>query len=127
MTRFLAHFLFLLAAWTLVIKFLLPVVWANVEGVPLGTYIYWDFWWAVHIWLGLALLDQPRYAWVLALAVSVAEITIVVVKLTLFLADPDWTVWSMNWFVNKLFVLACFAIILCHALLRRHLYGGARG
>jgi hypothetical protein len=109
---FLAHFLFLLAAWTLVIKYAFPVAYALAEGVPLTTYVYWDFWWVVHIWLGWSLLRWQRYTFEFAIAVSVVEIIIIVAKFVQFLSAPEWTIWRTNWFVNKIFVLACFILLL---------------
>src|SRR5919106_5407001 len=88
MIVFLAHFLIVLAAWTVTIKFLFPIAYALGEGAPLDTYIYWDFWWVVHLWLAWALLRWQPYAYALALGVSTVEIAIVVTKLVLFLADP---------------------------------------
>ncbi len=126
MIRFLAHFLFLLAAWTLIIKYLLPVTWALIEGAPVASYVYWDLWWVAHLWLGWALLARPRYLRAMALGVSFTEIVIVAVKFALFLAQPHWTIWSMNWFVNKLFVLACFVLLAYHALTRGEQYRRAR-
>ncbi len=122
MLRFFAHFLFLLAAWTLVIKFILPIVWAIHEGATIQTYIYWDFWWAAHLWLGWALLTQHKFAWPGAVIISAVEILIIVTKFWLFLLDPQWTLWTMNWFVNKLFVLTCFLALLGHALARKKAY-----
>ncbi len=122
MRRFFAHFLFLLAAWTLVIKWILPVVWALDEGVSISTYIWWDFWWVAHIWLGVALIYGTRFLMSFLIIVSVLEIGIVVTKFALFLPDPEWTIWTMNWFVNKVFVLAVFVMLLSHALSNRKLY-----
>ena len=48
-----------------------------------------------------------------------AEIAIIVTKLALFLADPEWTIWTTNWFINKLFVLACFCLLLPTLVLQR--------
>ena len=101
MIAFFAHFLYVLAGWTLVIKFAFPVAMALAEGVPTGTYVYWDFWWVVHIWLGWSMLHWQRYTWWLAVGVALVEIVIVVVKLWLFLADPEWTIWQTNWFINS--------------------------
>jgi hypothetical protein len=116
MLRFLAHFLFLLAAWTVVIKYLFPMAYAWAEGVPIGTYVFLDFWPVVHIWVGWSLLHWQRYSYALALSVSVAELVIVVTKLVLFLQAPAWTIWRTNWFINKIFVLACFALLLGYLL-----------
>lgn len=114
MRAFLAHFLFVLAAWTLVIKFALPLAWSIAEGAPLLHYVWWDFWWVAHLWLGWALLARPRYLLALALAVAVPEVIIVVTKFALFLPAPEWDIWTMNWFVNKVFVLAVFVLLLVH-------------
>jgi hypothetical protein len=109
---FLAHFLILLAAWTVTIKFLFPAVFSLFEGSPLTTHIYWDFWWVVHLWLAWALLDWRPYTRALAIGVSVVEIAIILTKFAFFLTSPEWTIWTTNWFVNKLFVLACFLLVL---------------
>ena len=47
----------MLAAWTLIIKYAFPMAWALNEGAPLLRYVWWDFWWVAHIWLGLALIE----------------------------------------------------------------------
>ena len=119
MVKFFAHFLFLLAAWTLVIKFAFPISFSWHEGSPLGTYVLWDFWWTIHLWLGWTLIFWQRYTYVFAISVSVLEISIITIKFTFFLADPSWTIWTANWFINKLFVLACFVSILGYFFTKR--------
>jgi hypothetical protein len=121
---FLAHFLIVLAAWTVTIKFLFPVAYALGEGVPIATYIYLDFWWVVHLWLAWALLRWQPYTYALAIGVSTVEIAIIVTKFALFLPDPEWTIWTTNWFINKLFVLACFGLMLPYLVLYRPRRGG---
>ncbi len=132
MRTFLAHFLFVLAAWTLTIKYAFPVVWALAEGTPPLGYVWWDFWWVAHLWLGWALLARPGYLFRLALAVAVVEVIIVVSKFVLFLGAPEWTIWTTNWFINKVFVLGVFVLMLTHMALapgeyraRRDPAGGA--
>ncbi len=128
MIAFLAHFLFILAAWTVTIKYLFPVGYALAAGAPIGTYVYWDFWWVVHLWLGWALLNWQRYTLGLAIAVAVAEIAIVVTKFAMFLSAPEWTIWRANWFINKMFVLACFILLLAYVLTNfQRLRHGASG
>jgi hypothetical protein len=116
---FLAHFLIVLAVWTVTIKFVFPIGYALAYGLPPGSHIYWDFWWVIHLWLAWALLRWKPYAWLLAIGVSSSEILIVVAKLALFLAAPEWTIWTTNWFINKLFVLLCFGLMLPYFVLRR--------
>lgn len=115
--RFFAHFLFILAAWTIVIKYVFPVTYATYNELPLGTHVYLDAWPVVHIWLGWSLLHWQRYTFHFAIGVSVAEIAIVVSKFVLFLASPEWTIWRTNWFINKLFVLGCFVMLLTWLLM----------
>ena len=126
MRSFLAHFLILLAAWTVTIKFLFPVAFALAEGAPLRSYIYWDFWWVIHLWLAWTLLRRPPYTTALALGVAAIEIAIIVTKLVFFLSAPEWTIWTTNWFVNKLFVLACFCLMLSWLALRQRRQHKAR-
>ena len=112
MRTFLAHFLFILAAWTVVIKYLFPLAYALSEGKPAGSYVFLDFWPLVHVWVGWSLLHWNRFTFALALTVSIAEIGIVVTKFVLFLAAPEGTIFRTNWFINKIFVLACFVLLL---------------
>jgi len=112
MRSFLAHFLFILAAWSVVIKYLFPIARALADGIPIGTNVYLDLWPVVHVWVGWSLLHWNRHTFALALTVSVAEIGIIVTKLVRFLQAPEWTIWHTNWFINKLFVLACFVLLL---------------
>jgi hypothetical protein len=117
MTRFFAHFLFILAAWTIVIKYLFPIGFAMAEGVPSGTYVYWDLWPVVHVLVGWSLLNWNRYTFPFAVGVSVVEIVIIVTKFAAFLAAPEWTIFRTNWFINKIFVLACFVLLLGYLVL----------
>jgi hypothetical protein len=41
-----------------------------------------------------------------------------VAKFAMFLSAPDWNIWSTNWFINKMFVLACFTLLLSYCLLK---------
>lgn len=116
MISFLAHFLFVLAAWTIVIKFLFPVAFALHESAPSLQYVMWDFWWIAHIWLGWSMLHWRRYTYAAAMWISVVEIVIVVTKFWSFLMAPEWNIWRTNWFINKLFVLACFILLLTYLL-----------
>ncbi len=119
MRIFIAHWLILLAAWTLVIKFVFPLVFDAAYDHSVGTHIYWDFWWVIHLWLAYALYTKPGYLWRFAVVVSVIEIGIIVIKFYQFLLQPDWTVWQTNWFINKVFVLSCFVVLLVYCLFRR--------
>jgi len=116
MVTFLAHFLFILAGWTLLIKYVLPFIFAANEALPLTHYVMWDFWWVAHIALGWSLLNWRRHTYAFAMVVSVVEIIIVVTKFVYFLSAPEWTIWTMNWFVNKVFVLVCFVLMLGYFL-----------
>jgi len=126
-TSFLAHFLFVLAAWTIFIKYLFPVAFAIAEGEALARWVYWDLWPVAHAWLGWALLLRPPWTRKLAIVMAVIEIAIIATLLWLFLADPEWSIWRTNWFVNKVFVLACFVLVLGTALLKPEQLEGRAG
>ncbi|SHK28290.1 hypothetical protein SAMN05216369_1342 [Marinobacter antarcticus] len=115
---FLAHLLLILVAWTIFIKYLFPIGFALVSNEPWTTYIYWDLWPVAHLWLAWALLAGPRYTRMLAIGMSVVEIFIIVTLFIWFLADPEWSIWRTNWFVNKVFVLAAFVLVLATAVFR---------
>jgi hypothetical protein len=114
--RFIAHLLIVLAAWTLLIKFVFPVAMAASEKIGLLSYVYWDFWWVIHLWLAYALIKEPAYTYWLAMATSVVEIVIIVTKFVLFLSAPEWNIWQTNWFINKVFVLAAFILLFGYLL-----------
>ena len=111
---FLAHFLFILAAWTMVIKYIFPITFAAVHGEPLTTYVFWDLWPVAHVWMGWALLRWQSYTPYLAIAMSVIEIIIITTLFYLFLTNLNetWTIWRTNLFINKIFVLLCFLLLL---------------
>lgn len=111
---FLAHFLIILSAWTLVIKYIFPITYAATHGLPLTTHVFWDLWPVAHVWLAWVLLrPQPYTAW-LAIIMSAIEIVIIVTLFYRFLSssETEWTIWRTNWFINKVFVLSCFILIL---------------
>lgn len=110
--QFLAHFLFILAGWTVVIKYLFPISYSLAYGYSLTEFIFWDLWPVAHVWLGWALLRQPAYTRPLAIGMSIVEILIILSMFTWFLQDPEWSIWRTNWFINKIFVLLCFLLIL---------------
>lgn len=111
---FLAHFLIILSAWTLVIKYLFPIAYAAAYGLPLTTHVFWDLWPVAHVWLAWVLLRWKPYTALLAIAMSAIEIAIIVTLFYRFLSspEPEWTLWRTNWFINKVFVLSCFILIL---------------
>ena len=116
MIRFFAHFLFILAAWTVLIKYVFPIGYAIQNELPWSTHVYPDLWPLVHVWLGWSLLNWRRYTFEFAVGVSIAEIAIIVTKFVLFLSAPEWTIWRTNWFINKIFVLSCFVMLLTYLL-----------
>ncbi|MCC5807055.1 MAG: hypothetical protein JJU00_12070 [Opitutales bacterium] len=93
--------------------------------MPWTTYIYWDLWPVAHVWLGWALLRRPWYTRPLAIGMSVVEIVIILSLFAWFLADPNWSIWRTNWFINKIFVLLAFVLVLSIALFRADLTGPA--
>jgi hypothetical protein len=120
MRIFLAHFLFILAAWTVVIKYLFPMAYSLAYGEAIFAHVFLDFWPLVHAWVGWSLLHWNRRTFALAAVVSVAEIGVVLTKFALFLSAPEWNIFRTNWFINKLFVLACFVLLLGYLTVHAH-------
>jgi hypothetical protein len=113
--------LVVMATWTLVIKYLAPVLYAASEraaGRDIAAPILWDFWWVAHLALAWLLWTGHRLARAAGHAVAVVEIGIVGVKFALFLRAPEWTFWRLLWFTNKIYVLGFFVLFLA-ALVRR--------
>lgn len=127
MIAFFAHSLFLLAAWTIVIKYLFPLAYALAEGLPPLTHVSLDFWPLAHVAVGWSLLHWQRWTYALALVVSVVEVVIVATKFVLFLSAPEWTIWRTNWFINKIFVLTLFVALLGYLVLNARSLRGRDG
>jgi hypothetical protein len=114
--------LVVMAAWTLVIKYLAPLLWAvaeraagrPVEAVP----IMWDLWFVPHLGLAWLLWRRHPRAPAAGLVIAPVEIVIVAAKFALFLRAPDWTFWNLLWFTNKMYVLGFFVVFLAGLLKR---------
>ena len=115
--------LVVMVTWTLVIKYLAPVLYFVSERAagrePPGVPIMWDFWWVAHLLLAWMLWRRHRRAWAFGVAVSALEILIVTVKFVAYLRAPDLSFWRLLWFTNKVYVLAFFVILLVVLLKRR--------
>jgi len=107
------NFLYFFAAYTVTIKYLLPVSWSLIQKVPLTSYIYfWDAWWIAHLWVGSGLKGGKKNIWIWAFLLTVAEIIIISVKFAFYAREPNFDFWHLNWFVNKSFMLVYFWVIL---------------
>jgi hypothetical protein len=103
--------------WTLVVKYLVPLVWFWSErfagNEPAAVPVMWDFWPLAHVLLAVGLWRRAKGIWAYALAVAVVESGIVMVKLASYLGAPELTLWKLLWLTNKLYVLALFLCLLC--------------
>ena len=108
--------LVVMVTWTLVIKYLAPILYVVSERAagrsPAGVPIMWDFWWVAHLLLAWLLWRRHRLAWAFGVAVSGLEIVIVTLKFVLFLRAPELSFWRLLWFTNKVYVLAFFVVLL---------------
>jgi len=121
--------LVVMATWTLVIKFLAPILFLVAEraaGRPLAAApILWDFWWAAHLGLAWLLWRRHPRALPVALTVALLEAVIVLVKFVAYFRQPDLSFWRLLWLTNKIYVLAFFLLFL--ALLARREIRSALG
>jgi hypothetical protein len=108
--------LVVMATWTLVIKFLAPVLYVVAEEAagrtPAAAPIMWDFWWVAHVVLAWLLWRRHPLAWPAGLAVSACEVVIVTVKLVLYFRQPVPSFWNLLWLTNKIYVLTFFLFLL---------------
>lgn len=108
--------LVVMIVWTVVIKYLSPVLWYWSERLaghePLAVPVMWDFWPVAHAVLAAALWRRTAWARGFGLAVAGVEIAVVVVKLALYLRAPVLDYWHLLWLTNKVYVLAVFACLL---------------
>lgn len=109
-----AHVLTFIAIWTLLVKFLMPGVYAIRLGQPVATFVMWDLWWAVHLILAWGLTHRESWTFLFGVGVSVLEIGIVLVKFHGYLTETpvDTTFFKLAWFTNKIAVLLVFAALL---------------
>ena len=119
---FLGHFLIVLAAWTVTIKFLFPIAYAlgqSVRSAPTSTGISGGWCTCGSPGRSCAGSRTPT-RWRSGSRRSRSPI--ILTKFALFLPEPEWTIWTTNWFINKLFMLACFCLMLPYfGLYRRDL------
>jgi len=105
-----------MATWTLVIKYLAPLLWVIAErarGEAGGAApIMWDFWWAAHLVLAWMLWRRHRWAWMTGMTVAGIEVAIVSIKFLLYADDPDGSFWKLLWLTNKIYVLLFFLFLL---------------
>ena len=114
--------LVVMATWTLVVKFLAPVLYSMSEEATLlneSASIMWDFWWVAHFALAYSITHWNKWTYAFASTVSVVEIIIIVIKFYLFFSAPEWTMWRCNWMINKIFVLCCFVLMLAYLVKER--------
>ena len=114
--------LVVMAAWTLVIKYLTPWLWAVSEHAAghegAAAPVMWDFWWVAHLCLAWLLWQRHPLAWTAGIGIAVVEILIVAAKFAFYLAAPDLTFWRLLWVTNKIYVLGFFVVFLV-VLLRK--------
>lgn len=105
--------LYSFAAYTVIIKYVMPVAWAVMTRAPLDAYIYfWDAWWIAHIAVGYGLRGRKPGTWLWAFLLAAVEVIIITTKLVLFWRVPVLDFWRVNWLVNKSLLLVFFAVLL---------------
>jgi hypothetical protein len=102
--------LVVMITWTLVVKYLAPLLWGLSAGVPAP--VMWDFWPLAHGALATLLWRRHRWAWSAAVAIATLEILIVAWKLGRFALHPQLEFWRLLWATNKIYVLVYFLALL---------------
>lgn len=114
--------LLVMLTWTLVVKYLAPVLWLAAQrhagDSAARAPIMWDLWPLAHVGLAALLWRRHPWAWRVGVAVAAVETAIVLVKLGAWLASPVRDFWTLLWASNKLYVLAYFLWLLTVLLSR---------
>ena len=109
----LGRLLYFFAAYTVLIKYILPIAWAVLQKVSLTSYIYfWDAWWLAHLIVGFHLVRCTPGIWKWAILLALTEIGIISTKFAIYFQNPAGDFWHWNWFVNKLLLLFYFLTLL---------------
>ena len=107
-----SSWLVMIGAWTILIKYIFPVIYSLVYQHALTLNIMWDFWWVAHFWLAYSFLNPSRKTFMVGMIIAISEFFIITYKLTVFCFDPVWSIWQTNWLINKIFVLFTFIMII---------------
>jgi len=110
--------LVVMATWTVVVKFLAPVLFYAAErqaGRPLaGPPVMWDFWWVAHLGLAWLLWNRLPLALLAGRGLAAAEVLIGLGKLAFYLREPDLSFWGLLWLTNKLYVVSFFLFLIIY-------------
>lgn len=110
--RIFGRLLYVFAFYTLIIKYIMPIAASVMHDVEWTTYIYfWDAWWLFHMIIGYCLIKQKKGVWIWALLLTLAEIVIITWKFILYLPNPNFDIWHLNWFINKCFLIVYFWVM----------------
>ncbi len=122
---FLCYSMMFAAVATVFIKYLFPISFALAYQQPILTHVQWDLWPAVHFWLGWSLMQHKSYALTAALLVTVVEIAFSGLKLAMFFANPEWTIWNANWMLNEALCASIFVALWYTAWRRPEIFPNA--
>ncbi|HWM93084.1 MAG TPA: hypothetical protein VN493_20140 [Thermoanaerobaculia bacterium] len=110
--------LVVMATWTVVVKFLAPVLFYLSEryaGRPIAEPpVMWDFWWVAHLGLAWLLWHRHPLSLPAGLGIAGAESLIVIAKLVIYVRQPDLSFWGLLWLTNKVYVLSFFLFLLVY-------------
>lgn len=122
--------LVVMVTWTLIVKFLAPVLFYVAErqaGRPIaGPPVLWDFWWVAHLGLAWLLWNRLPLALIAGRGLAAAEVLIALGRLAFYLRAPDLSFWGLLWLTNELYILGFFVflvIYLSRSYIRRVLGG----
>ena len=110
--------LVVMVTWTLIVKFLAPVLFYVAErqaGRPIaGPPVLWDFWWVAHLGIAWLLWHRLPLALLAGRGIAAAEVLIALGKLALYAGQPDLSFWGLLWLTNELYVLGFFLFLIVY-------------
>lgn len=113
--------LLVLAALTVAAKYIAPILYYVAEGLsgrPLPDVpVLWDFWWPLYLISGGMLYQRARRARSLFIVLAGVRVLWSIVFLTLFIAQPSWSFWRLQWLFCEVAALAICGIGLAAVLM----------
>ena len=93
---------------SIMLQFVVPVVWALVVWAPILTTVRWEFWPVVYLMLAVGLSKYFKYTYVVLLYFSMAQILITAILLLKWVISGVSDMWGYLWVAQRLIEWAFF-------------------
>lgn len=82
-------------------KILIPILVAVAEASIWLTYVTWDIWWVLYIFVGWMIQYPSKWLWIFALSMSLTDFFVSSTKLIMYSRTANWDMWRATIFFNN--------------------------